>query len=150
MRLPRRHPGNLAADSGFAGGRLIVYDFGQVASLDAVESAGMLAAIEAIVDSDADACVAAFDAMGLLKGGANRKALRDVIAGNFASGRVQTKAQRPTTRSNATNEPPSDLTPRQERKRDAAVLGHLLYIFDTRQNTQRLLASRARQLLYST
>ncbi|KAJ1461275.1 ABC1 family-domain-containing protein [Pelagophyceae sp. CCMP2097] len=85
------HAGNLAADSGVPGGRLIVYDFGQVAELDEQQRSGVLRAIESIIDLDAIAFVAACGEMGLLKPGADISQIEKAIAGNFAAGVVRSK-----------------------------------------------------------
>lgn len=82
------HPGNLACDGGFPGGRLLLYDFGQCSRVQPFERAGMLAVIKAILAADPDACVAAFDALGVVRPGADRAQLRQTIAANFESGRI--------------------------------------------------------------
>merc|ERR1712070_77849 len=86
------HPGNLAVDSGVPGGRIIFYDFGQATELEPQQSKGILDVIGAIIDLDAPACVDAFQAIGVLKEGADRAALLDVVSKNFASGRIKSKA----------------------------------------------------------
>lgn len=87
------HPGNLAVDTAVPGGRLIFYDFGQC-SRCAAERAGILSVIKAIVASDAQACVRAFDELGIVAPGADRVKLERTIADNFASGRIGAGAAR--------------------------------------------------------
>lgn len=86
------HPGNLAVDP--SNGRLIFYDFGQACSLEPLQSAGIQAAIESIIDLDASACVQAFCDMGILREGANQTAIEAVVRNNFKTGAISSKASR--------------------------------------------------------
>ena len=88
------HAGNLACDDQFPGGRLIVYDFGQVASLTANQSQGILNVIESIIDLDAETCVKAFEQMGVLKHDVDEAKIRSVVQQNFDTGKVKSKASR--------------------------------------------------------
>lgn len=82
------HPGNLAVDTGYPGGRLIFYDFGQCSRLEPNERSGILAVIKAILASDAAACVRAFDELGIVSPRADRAKLLATIEKNFATGRI--------------------------------------------------------------
>lgn len=88
------HPGNLAVDP--VDGSLIFYDFGQACELDPGQSAGILAAIEAIIDLDAQACIKAFSAMGIIRAGADLVQVENVVRNNFATGKVRSRASRDT------------------------------------------------------
>lgn len=83
------HAGNLAADSA---GRLVIYDFGQVAELTETQRRGVFNVIQAIIDLDAAACVRAFEEMGVLKPGYDARSIINVVQSNFDSGRVKTRA----------------------------------------------------------
>mmetsp|Transcript_19597 Transcript_19597/g.61619 ORF Transcript_19597/g.61619 Transcript_19597/m.61619 type:complete len:590 (+) Transcript_19597:67-1836(+) len=83
------HAGNLAADDA---GRLVLYDFGQVAELSPDQSRGIYDVIQAIIDQDAAASVRAFDKMGVLKPGADLRAVAAVVQSNFDTGRVRSRA----------------------------------------------------------
>lgn len=85
------HPGNLAVDTQSKGGRLIIYDFGQVSYLTESQCDGILQVIQSIVDLDAKACVKAFDKLGAIKPGADTTALTAKIAENFRLGKVKSK-----------------------------------------------------------
>jgi len=85
------HPGNLAVDSMVPGGRLIMYDFGQVAYLTEPQCDGILQTIQAIVDLDAKACVKAFVKLGAVKEGADLAVLEAKIEDNFRTGKVKSK-----------------------------------------------------------
>lgn len=87
------HAGNLAADDKVKGGRLIVYDFGQATALSDEQSRGILGVIEAIIDMNAAACVDAFDEMGVLKPDFDKSKIVDVVANNFRTGKVKTRAR---------------------------------------------------------
>eukprot|EP00913_Durusdinium_trenchii_P026390 g24762.t1 len=65
------HPGNLAVDDGYPGGRLIFYDFGQACELQDKQAGGILQVIQSIVDFEAADCVKAMDNLGCLKKGAD-------------------------------------------------------------------------------
>merc|ERR1719362_379624 len=85
------HPGNLAVDTGVPGGRIIMYDFGQVSYLTESQCDGILQTIQAIVDLDAKACVKAFVKLGAVKEGADLSILEAKIADNFRTGKVKSK-----------------------------------------------------------
>lgn len=91
------HAGNLAADSS---GRLVIYDFGQVATLDEKQRKGVFDTIQAIIDLDATACVAAFEDMGVLKPDYDASAIVKVVQSNFDTGKVKTRA---TSKKDATS-----------------------------------------------
>lgn len=85
------HPGNLAVDEASIGGRLIMYDFGQVSYLLEDQCDGILQLIQSIVDLDAPACVKAMDKLGAVVQGANFKVLEAKIEDNFKTGKVKSK-----------------------------------------------------------
>lgn len=86
------HPGNLAADGGYPGGRLLLYDFGQCSRIEPAERSGILAVIKAILASDAAGCMRAFDQLGIVSPRANRAKLRATIERNFATGKIGARA----------------------------------------------------------
>jgi len=88
------HPGNLAVDTTYPGGRLIFYDFGQACELSDSQCDGILQVIQSIVDFDAKACVEAMDKLGALKEGADRSVVERTIENNFKTGKVKSKASR--------------------------------------------------------
>jgi len=85
------HPGNLAVDDKYPGGRIIFYDFGQACELQEDQADGVLQVIQSIVDLDAPACVQAMVKLGCLKEGADLKAVEAVIQNNFNTGKVKSK-----------------------------------------------------------
>eukprot|EP00929_Paragymnodinium_shiwhaense_P060214 TRINITY_DN30097_c0_g2_i1.p1 TRINITY_DN30097_c0_g2~~TRINITY_DN30097_c0_g2_i1.p1 ORF type:complete len:621 (+),score=189.02 TRINITY_DN30097_c0_g2_i1:68-1930(+) len=85
------HPGNLAVDDKYKGGRLIFYDFGQACELTHEQTDGILQVIQSIMDFDAKACVVAMQNLGALKKEANIKALETLIDNNFKTGKVKSK-----------------------------------------------------------
>jgi len=85
------HPGNLAVDAEYPGGRIIFYDFGQACELSDTQADGILQVIQSIVDFDAPACVQAMDKLGCMKEGADFKAIEGVIQNNFKTGKVKSK-----------------------------------------------------------
>lgn len=104
------HPGNLAVDDAVPGGRLIMYDFGQVSYLTESQTDGILQAIQSIVDLDAPACVQAFKKLGAVKEGADTKALEAKIADNFRTGKVKSRRSKQKTDYKADEDagPPKD------------------------------------------
>lgn len=85
------HPGNLAVDMEYPGGRIIFYDFGQACALTAPQADGILQVIQSIVDLDAPACVTAMGKLGALKEGANIPKITALIENNFKTGKVKSK-----------------------------------------------------------
>jgi aarF domain-containing kinase len=85
------HPGNLAVDTAVPGGRIIIYDFGQVSYLTESQCDGILQVIQSIVDLDAKACVQAFDKLGAIRPGADVTALTAKIEDNFRTGKVKSR-----------------------------------------------------------
>ncbi|KAL3913135.1 MAG: hypothetical protein SGARI_000806, partial [Bacillariaceae sp.] len=69
--------------------RLVMYDFGQAATLNRNQADGILEIIEAIVDTDVDRSVAAFQKMGVLVDNANLGEVRDKVAENYRTGKVK-------------------------------------------------------------
>jgi len=85
------HPGNLAVDNQYKGGRIIFYDFGQACELSDSQCDGILQVIQSIVDLDAKACVAAMAKLGALKPGADIQKIEALIENNFKTGKVKSK-----------------------------------------------------------
>ncbi|KAG7372695.1 ABC1 family-domain containing protein [Nitzschia inconspicua] len=69
--------------------RLVIYDFGQAATLNRHQADGILEIIEAIVDTDVDRSVQAFQKMGVLVDDANLDVVRDKVAENYRTGKVK-------------------------------------------------------------
>ncbi|KAG7372691.1 hypothetical protein IV203_018834 [Nitzschia inconspicua] len=69
--------------------RLVMYDFGQAATLNRHQADGILEIIEAIVDTDVDRSVQAFQKMGVLVDDANLDVVRDKVAENYRTGKVK-------------------------------------------------------------
>ena len=114
------HPGNLAVDDKFPGGRLIFYDFGQACELTVDQREGILASVEAIIDLDAAACVRAFARLGVLKQGADLEQVEGVIRKNFESGRIRSKAS--SSSSPSSDVSTSTATSKEAEKASSAVL----------------------------
>lgn len=69
--------------------RLVIYDFGQAASLTLDQADGILDIIEAIIDMDVDKSIDAFQKMGVLVDGADLKKVRAKISENYRTGKVK-------------------------------------------------------------
>lgn len=96
------HPGNLAVDTAFPGGRIIFYDFGQTCELHENQGKGILQVIQAIIDLDAEASVQGMLNLGMLTPDADLQVLEADIARSFASGKVRSRVSRgPTPREDA-------------------------------------------------
>lgn len=63
--------------------RLVMYDFGQAATLTKCQADGILEIIEAIIDSDVDRSIEAFVKMGVLVDGADLDQVRSKVADNY-------------------------------------------------------------------
>jgi predicted unusual protein kinase regulating ubiquinone biosynthesis (AarF/ABC1/UbiB family) len=72
----------------------VFYDFGQAATLTPNQADGILDIIEAIVDSDVDQSLKAFEKMGVLKEDANLDTVRAKVADNFKTGKVKANRKR--------------------------------------------------------
>ena len=70
------HPGNVAADAGAGGGRLIYYDFGMMGQIPADVRGGLLELFYGVYQRDPDRCIDALFAMGVLVPGGDRTAVR--------------------------------------------------------------------------
>mmetsp|Transcript_45882 Transcript_45882/g.107184 ORF Transcript_45882/g.107184 Transcript_45882/m.107184 type:complete len:546 (+) Transcript_45882:314-1951(+) len=86
------HPGNIAVDTAFPGGRILLYDYGQCSSIEPNERSGILSVIKAILASDAGECMKAFDELGVISPRADRSKLQAIIEQNFATGRIGKKS----------------------------------------------------------
>jgi predicted unusual protein kinase regulating ubiquinone biosynthesis (AarF/ABC1/UbiB family) len=70
------HPGNVAADAGAGGGRLIYYDFGMMGQIPTDVRGGLLELFYGVYQKDPDRCIDALFAMGVLVPGGDRTAVR--------------------------------------------------------------------------
>ena len=70
------HPGNVAADSGAGGGRLIYYDFGMMGQIPSDVRGGLLELFYGVYQKDPDRCIDALVVMGVLVPGGDRTAVR--------------------------------------------------------------------------
>jgi predicted unusual protein kinase regulating ubiquinone biosynthesis (AarF/ABC1/UbiB family) len=68
--------------------RLVMYDFGQAATLNRNQADGILEIIEAIVDTDVERSVEAFQKMGVLVDNANLEEVQEKVAENYRTGKV--------------------------------------------------------------
>ena len=84
------HPGNLGVEVLPNGKpRLVMYDFGQAASLNQDQADGILGIIEAIIDMDVDRSIEAFIKMGVLVDGADLDKIRVKVTENYRTGKVK-------------------------------------------------------------
>lgn len=74
--------------------RLVFYDFGQAAELNRGQADGILDVIEAIVDSDVEKSVKAFEEMGVLKENADLDKVRAKVSDNFKTGKIKANRKR--------------------------------------------------------
>ena len=89
------HPGNLGVEIAPSGKpRLVLYDFGQAASLTKGQADGILSIIEAIIDMDVDRSIEAFQQMGVLVDGADLDMVRSKVADNYRTGKVKANRKR--------------------------------------------------------
>jgi predicted unusual protein kinase regulating ubiquinone biosynthesis (AarF/ABC1/UbiB family) len=63
--------------------RLVMYDFGQASTLTRNQADGILEIIEAIIDTDVDRSIIAFQKMGVLVDGADLDMVRKKVAENY-------------------------------------------------------------------
>ena len=63
--------------------RLVMYDFGQAATLSKSQADGILEIIEAIIDTDVDRSIEAFQKMEVLVDGADLDQVRSKVAENY-------------------------------------------------------------------
>ena len=63
--------------------RLVMYDFGQASTLTQNQADGILEIIEAIIDTDVDRSINAFQKMGVLVDDADLDQVRNKIADNY-------------------------------------------------------------------
>ena len=69
--------------------RLVLYDFGQAATLTQDQADGILQIIEAIIDMNVDRSIEAFQKMGVLVDGADLNKVREKVAENYRTGKVK-------------------------------------------------------------
>jgi len=78
------HPGNLAVDNGYPGGRLIYYDFGMMERMEPETKKGFVDLIFAIYENLPREACDALEAMGVLRAGVDRTSI-EAIARNMLS-----------------------------------------------------------------
>ncbi|VEU38433.1 unnamed protein product [Pseudo-nitzschia multistriata] len=95
------HPGNLGVElvptDGHDGTnlststrpRLVMYDFGQVATLTKSQADGILEIIEAIIDTDVERSIEAFQKMEVLVEDADLDQVRQKVAENYRTGKIK-------------------------------------------------------------
>ena len=85
------HPGNLGVEivEETNKPRLVMYDFGQAASLTQGQADGILSIIEAIIDQDVDKSIEAFQTMKVLVEDANLDLVRKKVADNYRTGKIK-------------------------------------------------------------
>lgn len=69
--------------------RLVLYDFGQAATLTQNQADGILQIIEAIIDMNVDRSIEAFQKMGVLVDGADLDKVRAKVEENYRTGKVK-------------------------------------------------------------
>ena len=80
---------NTAEESSSVKPRLVMYDFGQASSLTRNQADGILEIIEAIIDTDVDRSITAFQKMGVLVDGADLDQVRQKVAANYKTGKIK-------------------------------------------------------------
>ena len=84
------HPGNLGVEIfDNRKPRLVIYDFGQAATLTQDQADGILDMIEAIIDTDVERSIEAFIKMGVLVDGADLDKVRSKVADNYRTGKIK-------------------------------------------------------------
>lgn len=84
------HPGNVGVEIAPNGKpRLVLYDFGQAATLTQNQADGILQIIEAIIDMNVDRSIEAFQKMGVLVDGADLDKVRAKVEENYRTGKVK-------------------------------------------------------------
>lgn len=84
------HPGNVGVEITESGKpRLVMYDFGQAATLTQNQADGILQIMEAIIDMNVDRSIEAFQKMGVLVDGADLSLVRAKVAENYRTGKVK-------------------------------------------------------------
>lgn len=93
------HPGNIGVEmvpvtsnsqsSPVLKPRLVMYDFGQASTLTRRQADGILEIIEAIIDTDVDRSIEAFQKMGVLVDGADLDQVRKKVAENYRTGKIK-------------------------------------------------------------
>lgn len=69
--------------------RLVLYDFGQAATLTQDQADGILQIIEAIIDMNVDRSIEAFQKMGVLVDGADLDKVRAKVEENYRTGKIK-------------------------------------------------------------
>jgi len=69
--------------------RLVMYDFGQASSLTQTQADGILEIIEAIIDTNVDRSITAFQKMGVLVDGADLDKVREKVGENYRTGKIK-------------------------------------------------------------
>lgn len=84
------------------------YDFGQACELNSDQADGILDVIEAIVDSDSDRCVEAFETMGVLTDDVDIDKVRAKVQDNFEKGLVKVRKSKLKKAGYVFKEPPKN------------------------------------------
>ncbi|CAE7271813.1 ABC1K7, partial [Symbiodinium sp. KB8] len=106
------HPGNLAVDDKYPGGRLIFYDFGQACELTDGQADGILQVIQSIVDFEAKDCVKAVEGV-VQKNFETGKALGESRDGILGKPVEQVKSKRSKRKRELTEEEQQKKAPKQ-------------------------------------
>lgn len=100
--------GNIGVDFYKGRPRIVFYDFGQACELNSDQADGILDVIEAIVDSDADRCVEAFQTMGVLTENVDIDKVRAKVQDNFEKGLVKVRKSKLKKAGYVFREPPNN------------------------------------------
>lgn len=115
------HPGNVACDNGYPGGRIIYYDFGMMESIEPAIKKGFVDLVYALYKNEPALAVDALEMMGVLRPQLDRFSI-ERIARNYVSTFAQTIA------TNAPWENQLDASEAKERRRERrAKLGADLF-----------------------
>jgi predicted unusual protein kinase regulating ubiquinone biosynthesis (AarF/ABC1/UbiB family) len=115
--------------------RLVLYDFGQAATLTQGQADGILQIIEAIIDMNVDRSIEAFQKMGVLVDGADLNKVREKVAENYRTGKVKAnrralrrkgyqfkQEEKEETTGNSTETTNSTTTNKEAKVKDAEVM----------------------------
>lgn len=110
---------------------MVLYDFGQAATLTQDQADGILQILEAIIDMNVDRSIEAFQKMGVLVDGADLDKVRAKVAENYRSGKIKANGKslrrkgykfkvEENTPNSSTPEMPSDTVPVNAKSSKAA------------------------------
>lgn len=133
------HPGNIGVElvpttseeSSSMKPRLVMYDFGQASSLTRNQADGILEIIEAIIDTDVDRSITAFQKMGVLVDGADLDKVRKKVAENYKTGKIKANRKKLSKKGfkfrdeeDATGEPSTAASEDGQAPNDAEVMSY--------------------------